>query len=333
MQWLTPGQTPQQCSKAMLTNKKIHQSLLPVALLTTITLSSSAVLPILSIKKLDTDSLFDDQDNDNTLKINRLTDINPNVFYKVFIGTSKDNLQKKSHATRLKYLINDNNQEKNMFNGAIDTENNYDDDGFRKEQWHNYPRQLDRLNKNLLLNKQLQNIIDMDDLGKLKISDDTRNFNHYLSDDAYGNFDTDIIAEPLLILKIKLAYLTKNMKNDDTDMIPLESMTDNDDNKIREKDALLENDEKSVVKVKRKEKLNREDITFLENPSNDKKSIKKRIFSLWSRLQSLSHRGHELHHRRHLYAFYGLPEDSGGALTAETRATFLRPPGSPLRWG
>ncbi|XP_045452795.1 uncharacterized protein LOC123661902 [Melitaea cinxia] len=316
---------------------QIRQSLLPVVLLTTITLSSSTILPILSIKKLDTDSLLEDQDSDNTLKTNRLTSINPSVFYKILIESSKDNLQKKTHPARLKYSVDDNNQERNFFDGSIDTENNYDDEGFRKEQWHNYPRQLDRLNKNLLLNKHLEKIINIADLGKAKSSDDTRNLYNYLNDDVYGNFDTDIIAEPLFILKIKLAYLNKNIKNDNTDLIPLVSSAYDDDNKIKENDAILGNDDKSVTKVKRKENFNGEDITLLvffsENLSSDKKSIKKRIFSLWSRLQSLSHRGHELHHRRHLYAFYGLPEDSGGALTAETRATFLRPPGSPLRWG
>ncbi|XP_050359712.1 uncharacterized protein LOC126779607 [Nymphalis io] len=316
---------------------KIRQSLLPVVLLTTITFSSSNVLPILSINKLDSDSLLEDQDSDNTLNNNRHTD-NPNVFYKVFIGTTKDNLPKKSQMARLKYLDNDNNQERKIFNGVMDNEINYDDEGFRKEQWHNYPRQLDRLNKNLLLDKQLQKALNNDDLEKLKRTDDSRNLYHSISDDIYDNFDTNVIAGPLFILKIKLAYLTDNIKNAPvnkylyTDFLPLESTTGTDNDKTKD-DALFENDDKPVVKVKRKEKLNSDDLSFLENSSNENKSVKKRIFSLWSRLQSLSHRGHELHHRRHLYAFYGLPEDGGGALTAETRATLMRPPGSPLRWG
>lgn len=75
---------------------------------------------------------------------------------------------------------------------------------------------------------------------------------------------------------------------------------------------------------------------FPEHEPKNRK-VRKRIFSLWSRLQSLNHKGHELQHRRHLYALYGHPDSegagSGGALTAETRATFMRPPGSPLRWG
>lgn len=206
---------------------------------------------------------MEDQDSDNTLKTNRLTSINPNVFYKILIESSKDNLQKKTHPTRLKYSVDDNNQERNFFDGSIDTENNYDDEGFRKEQWHNYPRQLDRLNKNLLLNKHLEKIINIADLGKPKSSDDTRNLYNYLNDDVYGNFDTDIIAEPLFILKIKLAYLNKNIKNDDTDLIPLVSSANDDDNKIKENDAMLGNDDKSVTKVKRKENFNGEDITLL----------------------------------------------------------------------
>lgn len=71
-----------------------------------------------------------------------------------------------------------------------------------------------------------------------------------------------------------------------------------------------------------------------DNPTQTR-AVHKRIFSLWSRLQSLNHKGHELQHRRHLHAFYGLPDSDGGGgtLTAQTRATLMRPPGSPLRWG
>ncbi|CAH2244542.1 jg8073 [Pararge aegeria aegeria] len=321
------------------TPDEMRRSLLPIVLVTTITLSSSNVLPILSINKLDTEPLLDDQDNDNTFN-NKYTNANPNIFYKVFIETPKDNTLKKSQISRSNYMENDS-QDAKILNGKIDNEDN-DDEGYRKEQWHNYPRQLDRLNRDFNVLKEFDKILlDKKDLEKLKRNDDTENdINQYVNDDV-GSFDTDING-PLLILKIRLAYLNDDINEADTnkftysDLIPLESKTDNAKDNVREEENVFNaNDLDSLIKVKRKGKPRIQDITFLENPTNDKKTVRKRIFSLWSRLQSLSHRGHELHHRRHLYALYGLPEDGGGGgtLTAETRGTMMRPPGSPLRWG
>ncbi|XP_023951135.2 uncharacterized protein LOC112055309 [Bicyclus anynana] len=306
---------------------KMLRTLLPIVFVTTITLCSSNVLPILSINKLDTEPLLDDQDTDNTFN-NKYTNVNPNIFYKVFIETPKDNTPKKPQISRSKYLDNDNNQDAKILNGKIDNEDS-DDEGFRKEQWHNYPRQLDRLNRNV--NEEFDKILlDTKDLERLKgIDDNTPPF----TDDEIGTYGDDTFDGPLLILKIRLAYLKDDIKNVDTnkftysDLVPLNSKTDN----TREENVLNANDIEPLIKVKRKG--HSQDITFLESPTNDKKAVRKRIFSLWSRLQSLSHRGHELHHRRHLYALYGLPEDGGGTLTAETRGTMMRPPGSPLRWG
>lgn len=244
-----------------------RQYLLPLVLLTTITLSSSNVLPIL-INKVDSDSLLDDQDSDNTFN-NRQTRINPNIFYKVFIGTSKDNLPKKSQISRLKYLENDNNPDRRTFNGLIENEDNYDDEGFRKEQWHNYPRQLDRLHKNVYIYKILEKILDTDDLERPKRVDKTRHdVYQYSSDDILGNFGPDVITVPLLILKIRLAYLTDNLKNHDSNKYiythsdPLDLTSENDE-MTSEENALLENDDKSVVKIKRNGKLTNADIQFL----------------------------------------------------------------------
>ncbi|XP_048005557.1 uncharacterized protein LOC125241233 [Leguminivora glycinivorella] len=61
--------------------------------------------------------------------------------------------------------------------------------------------------------------------------------------------------------------------------------------------------------------------------------VQKKLFSFWSRLQALSHKGRQLPTRRHTFAFYGPDDTRDGPLTAETRASHLRPPGQPLRWG
>nr|XP_034841208.1 probable serine/threonine-protein kinase DDB_G0286465 [Maniola hyperantus] len=316
---------------------KMRRSLLPIILVTTITLSSSNVLPILSISKLNTEPLLDDQDSDNTFN-NKNTNVNPNIFYKVFIETPKANTLKKSQLSRSNYIDN-GNQDAQILNGKIDNEDN-DDEGFRKEQWHNYPRQLDRLNTDFNVQKEFDEILlDIKNLENLKRVEAARDeVNQYMHDDV-GSIGTDTIDGPLLILKIRLAYLNNNINDLDSnnyvysDLVPLQSNTDNTKDNVREQNVLNENDIKSLVKVKRKIKSRNQDIAFLENSTNDKKTVNKRMFSLWSRLQGLSHRGHELHHRRHLYSLYESPEDGGGALTAETRGTMMRPPGSPLRWG
>lgn len=248
----------------------MRQYLLSLILLTTITLSSSNVLPILSINKVDSDTLLDDQEGDNTLN-NKQSRINPNIFYKVFIGTSKDNLPKKSQLSRLKYLDNDNNPERNIYNGLTANEDNFDDEGFRKEQWHNYPRQLDRLHKNSFIYKELEKILHANDLEqtqhKNKVGDDVY---QYTSDDILGDFDSDAIAGPLLILKIRLAYLTNNLNNHDsnryiyTDSEPMDLSKESNDI-TREKYEMLDNDDKSILKVKRKGRLNKSDIEIIGN--------------------------------------------------------------------
>ncbi|XP_041974196.1 uncharacterized protein LOC121729675 isoform X2 [Aricia agestis] len=202
----------------------MRQSLLPLLLLTTITLSLSDVLPLTPVDQTE-EPVDGDQEYDNTFNT---VDNDRNIFYELFKGTDSD--KSKSRRKHKTYPVK-------IFNDATQSEN-YDDKGYRKEQWHNYPRQLDRLHRSSYEYPEIETANDFD----------------------YSE------------------------KNKDT------------------------------------------------NPQ-ERKSVNKRIFSLWSRLQSLSHKGHELHHRRHLYSFYGLPEGGGGALTAETRASLVRPPGSPLRWG
>lgn len=223
--------------------------LLPLVLLTTITLSSSNVLPILSINKLDTEALLDDQDSDNTF--NNKHNINPNIFYKVFIETPKDNTRKISQISR--YMDGDNQDAK-----KLDNEDN-DDEGLRKEQWHNYPRQLDRLNSRLDEDMVLEKILL--DTENLEARDD---ISQYINDNVGSLYDSSSIDGPLLVLKIRLAYLNDNINDADAnkfqypDLVPVKTAYTID----REEDVLKANDIESFVKVKRKGKPRVEDITF-----------------------------------------------------------------------
>lgn len=225
--------------------------LLPLVLLTTITLSSSNVLPILSINKLDTEALLDDQDSDNTF--NNKHNINPNIFYKVFIETPKDNTRKISQISR--YMDGDNQDAK-----KLDNEDN-DDEGFRKEQWHNYPRQLDRLNRRLDDDKELEKVLL--DTENLEARDD---ISQYMNDNL-GSYDASAIDGPLLVLKIRLAYLNDNINDADankfeySDLVPVKTAHTIDN--VREEDVLKANDIESFIKVKRKGNPRIEDITFL----------------------------------------------------------------------
>lgn len=76
---------------------------------------------------------------------------------------------------------------------------------------------------------------------------------------------------------------------------------------------------------------------FPNNGEDEWKSIpeKRRMFSMWSRLQSLNPKGHELHHRRHMHAYYiqSAADSNSGIVNAVVPRTPSRPPGSPLRWG
>ncbi|KAI8429690.1 hypothetical protein MSG28_000258 [Choristoneura fumiferana] len=68
--------------------------------------------------------------------------------------------------------------------------------------------------------------------------------------------------------------------------------------------------------------------------NEDQKSAEqKKLFSFWSRLQSMSQKGRKLPTRRYAFVYYGPDGVRDGPLTAEIRASHLRPPGQPLRWG
>ncbi|XP_068629065.1 uncharacterized protein [Battus philenor] len=306
------------------------QSMLPILVLTTVALSSSDVLPILTDKDANQPFNIDYQENDNTFS-KRYRYVPHNILYNKRIIQDKYITQPNiNKITEANYVFdNDNNYEFKYLNQRLNKEENYDDEGYRKEQWHNYPRQLDRLQK---LHYKHDNFIetpksDDDDPIKSHIDDFISNEFRLNGDEIY---DSDADIDPFLILKVQLAYLRDDLTNHDLNEHQISSSP--------ESDVQNEEDNKSISNIidptDYEANINTEKSKRNRGNLSNKKTVKKRLFSLWSRLQSLSHRGHELHHRRHLHAFYGLPDNNGnGIVTAQTRASFVRPPGSPLRWG
>ncbi|CAH2068368.1 unnamed protein product, partial [Iphiclides podalirius] len=248
----------------------------------------------------------------------------------------------------------DNSGDEKDFSDKNNKVENYDDDGYRKEQWHNYPRQLDHLHRQDTRDESNEAAIaersEIEPIDR-QFDDFTRNeFRLRSAYDDHNVYENVVAAtDPFLVLRVQLTYLRDDVNRNDFNQYPnsFSSKSENDPRRNMEDNNLFLEDIEStahLVKVKREDptKIGDNEITHegsfiseIENSSGSKKAVKKRLFSLWSRLQSLSHRGHELHHRRHMHAFYSSPDNikGNGIVTAQTRATFVRPPGSPLRWG
>ncbi|KAF9795351.1 hypothetical protein SFRURICE_004723 [Spodoptera frugiperda] len=121
-------------------------------------------------------------------------------------------------------------------------------------------------------------------------------------------YDAVVAApNPLLILEMRLACLNKDIGNANAQYANLidggleTNVREDDKNEFRN-----ENPEVSVIKVKREGVTSSQSNESTDNQTQNK-AVNKRIFSLWSRLQSLNHKGHELvAHRRHLHSFTGL---------------------------
>ncbi|XP_037964381.2 uncharacterized protein LOC105386169 [Plutella xylostella] len=269
-----------------------------------------------------------------------------NIFYTIFckeaIGTVRTReVLKLCRFLESKELERDNNERMRVLVARDDGEG-ASPGGHRQEQWHNYPRRLDRLqpvpferhkpaHRKRTPDPEDRDLTDevvpeyINDLTKERLA--KQNLNKI--------YDAILAsADPLLLLDIRLAglidrnsNLTKNPEfmMDDT---RYPQYTD-------DQDELLSEEINPVIEVVR---VNSDDIpNILESETLDSPAEvpAKRMFSLWSRLQGLAHeRGHQLHHRRHLHTFMhpDLRDLGDLTLTAETRA-FMRPPGSPLRWG
>ncbi|XP_053600675.1 uncharacterized protein LOC128669689 isoform X2 [Plodia interpunctella] len=324
----------------------MRQSLVPVILLATVALSSSNVLPIMSINHLDSEPLGFNSPNANTFKDNN--NILSGLFYKISVGTSlKDHLPKVQKLPEAKFEDFDNNRGEAKLN-VLSKDESYNGEGYRKEQWHNYPRQLDRLH-NYLYGQHRTDKRNPDpdnpDNGNYELVPEIHRSNDLTTNELllYNNGDTQNIYDtffpntnPFFILKIRLACLSNKLENTDLEKKYVQTLSEPDSSFDIKEDKVYRNEINpsiDAVKVKREDVSESQSVDEGE-PLNGKVTVKKRLFSLWSRLQSLNHKGHELHHRRHLHAFYGLPDgDGNGILTAETRASLMRPPGSPLRWG
>ncbi|CAK1599586.1 unnamed protein product [Parnassius mnemosyne] len=332
------------------------RSMLPILILTTLALTSSDVLPIVINEKINTEPFsIDNQENDNIFSNRYQTSkINSDIFFNN--GASRDNyipLPSIKEMIEEMYAGKDNNQNIKENEESINKEENYDDKGYRKEQWHNYPRQLDRLQNYQYKRNKFDEAPKAENNDADTINSNTDDFaaNELSLDSTDGsrNVYDDIVAatNPFLVLKVQLSFLRNDMNRNDlneySNLLSLLSET-NQKSKEKENKSFLKVFEPAVnVKVKREKPIKIRDneisdedsfASDIGTTSDRKKTVKKRLFSLWSRLQSLSHRGHELHHRRHLHALYGLPDNNGNKIvTAQTRAIFGRPPGSPLRWG
>ncbi|KAI5642479.1 hypothetical protein NE865_05506 [Phthorimaea operculella] len=314
----------------------MRQILVPVLLLSAVALSSSNVLPTAHRRG----PLATYGQNDNTLR-HRYTKPNNNIFY-TLSGTPENNRL----MSKLAIYLRGTDKTGEHFNDVVNEQDNYDVEGFRKEQWHNYPRQLDRLheylthyhNGNMKRNSDLDDPgIDYDPTESKEILPGDSSTNEYLLDSNDNVYDTIVDAtNPLLVLKVHLACLSNRLKNkrQNVELEEFRTQFNNEKETNGVEENLFTNEINPAAKVKREGITSQGTENSDVNTPGKKKS--KRLFSLWSRLQSLSHKGHELPHRRHL-AYYGFPEpgDGGAMLTAETRDNqrMMRPPGSPLRWG
>ncbi|XP_030035126.2 uncharacterized protein LOC115451071 isoform X2 [Manduca sexta] len=332
----------------------MNQVLIPLLLLATAAFSSSNVLPMLSTNHLQRQPFGLKSQNIDNIFSNRQDSrsILNSILYEIPSETPENGKLK----SIMYNTIADNNQAE--YYNAIIKNDKYNGKGFRKEQWHNYPRQLDRLHNYFYepynVDKRNLDPDDPDDNNEQNIqyrniNDITNEFRVDSDDDSHNIYDAFVATtNPLLIFKIRLACLSNNIANTDTNQylndypLTLEDVA----NELKEENENYEKDNEEmknlneenpmfdVVKVKRKTSDATNDNKLGKTQLAGNKAVSKRIFSLWSRLQSLNHKGHELFHRRHLHAFYGMPDSDGsGVLTAETRATLMRPPGSPLRWG
>lgn len=236
----------------------MKQSLVPVLLLATVALSSSNVLPMLP-----------DQEStlgiDSQLHDNIFSDKLNNIFYTVPFGTSQNNRQPSKIS---KYIDTNNDRADENFDGTVNKEDHFDGEGFRKEQWHNYPRQLDRLHKYLFEHydsSRLPDVFDSDDANDERDNRDSRmddltNEFHIASREGHNIYDTVLAAtNPLLILKIHLACLDNGVPSSEysnhQDMEKLKSILEQTNGN---ENSLSSNEIDLGLKVKREGKTTQE---------------------------------------------------------------------------
>lgn len=249
----------------------------PVLLLATVALSSSNILPILSMReKPELRGYGQSNDNIFSNKHQNTGDMSDLIF-KMDIANRKP---LDIHKLYQEESFNTDNNAAEEYNTMKDDGDNYDVKGFRKEQWHNYPRQLDRLNKYLYehFNSDKRNL-DPDDPGEYSDMEETAESPNDLSSNEINSDDSSdsqkpineadkaaAIMNPLIVLKIHLDYLNK-----DVDFGEFSDRTSGlEDNKLiwNENDDYNlngENPKLNLVKVKR------EGTTRLEIPDSARK--------------------------------------------------------------
>lgn len=230
--------------------------MLPILILTTVALSSSDVLPILFNKDY-TQSYNIDNHDDDTFS-NRHPHRDTNMYYNKI--PSQDYLAVPIKEINAIYPDN-NNQDVKDVSDNTNKEQNYDDEGFRKEQWHNYPRQLDRLHNykevraDEVKSANPESINDFDDLTTDQIIFDTGDGNRNI-------YDTIVAANnPFLILKVQLSYLRDNKDMSEYPSFPtnFEDNEERKDNDYTKAVSSVIEPVANVVKVKREKPIRNHD--------------------------------------------------------------------------
>lgn len=248
-------------------------------MLTTVALSASDVLPILPDRNTVQVFNIDDQ-SDNNIYSNSYQDSDlPNsIFYNNAAAGDRyvsppnfrdDNLS----------MNNDNyNLDEGDLNENYVKEDNYDDKRYRKEQWHNYPRQLDRLQNS----KHTRDETDEVAIPKPSFSkpidghfdDYSTNEFRVESTDGDRNVYENVVAatNPFLVLKVQLMYLRDDADGEDSNQYPnlylLQSETDQSKNVQDNNNYMKDIESKSnLVKVKREEPTNDDDNEIADERS------------------------------------------------------------------
>lgn len=246
----------------------MQKLLVPVLVLATAALSSSNVLPIASMDELNPEPFsFNYQDNDNTYSSKHQTRNKLNaILFNVDVEPEIDKLPQANYE--------DNNEDFS----SISKDDNYNVKGFRKEQWHNYPRQLDRLNRYFYQHQRAdKRNLDPDDPGTVYTDGSVNRDQENLEDATPDEYDPEYdpkshtsneaemaaaVINPLLIFRIHLACYNKNkaVNQDNLESIDLNKERLEEANKEDNSFSNEINPGSNLIKVKREEKINSEDI-------------------------------------------------------------------------
>lgn len=246
----------------------MRQSFVAVLLLTTVALSSSNVLPVLSLAQIKAEPFNFDQQYDNILISNNKFQTRDIINDKYTPYTVKDDVQTRIKRLQIDYIDTENNPIDELYS-IIEKDNNYNGEGFRQEQWHNYPRQLDRLNNYLEDHRNAdKRNLDPDGPKKEEYSENipndkdknnmiTNGFQIDINPETRNFYDAVVSAtNPLLVLKIRLAYLSSNLASADAKQYRdlISSVKSNNENLSAKEENGFENEINptlNMIKVKR----------------------------------------------------------------------------------